>query len=149
MREMALIGKPHLDGNLGESKPGSNEQLPRTPNSASADVFGRRKMKIAPESASKVHGVDAEGICHRSNGDSGRATITHDLPRVCQPGRNMAGVRLKRGTDGPCKVETAVFDKCGVKVPGMFIEHLRSRASSRCDCLAVVNDEGNGNLGIQ
>jgi hypothetical protein len=39
MREMALIGEAHLDGNLGEGKRRGKEQLAGAPDSASADIF--------------------------------------------------------------------------------------------------------------
>jgi hypothetical protein len=39
IREMALVGKPSLDGNLGESQLRNGKQLSRMPDSASADIF--------------------------------------------------------------------------------------------------------------
>jgi hypothetical protein len=125
--------------NLREGKPGGNQQITGTPNSASADVFRRRNMEMAPERTSKMYGADSEIISYCSNGDSICAAVTHYLPRLYQPGRHILGLSLKRAAYYPCEVEAASFNEFRDE-PAMFLEHLPTCPSSRCSCPWLMND---------
>ena len=106
-------------------------------------------MKIAPERARKVHGMDSQVICHRSNGNSAGAALAHDFSRLYQPGRHMAAFGFKGGSDGCCEIEATAFDQFDEESRAVLLEYSPSYSGDCRSCFGVADDKGNGNTGIK
>lgn len=60
----------------------------------------------------------------------------------------MLSLSLKRAACCSCEGEAATFDQFGQKAV-VFLQHLHSYPSSRCDWRTLVNDQGNRNTGVE